>query len=94
MDKVNQDEWQQTIDAFRNKNEGIRDHFAQLIILLAKCYNDDLKHKAVVLIDTGDAVLTFCAGANEMEMAELVSQAYDTSQAIVLRDAPPKEMFN
>lgn len=94
MDKVNQAEWQQTIDSFRDKSEGMRTHFAQLIVLLAKCYNDDLKHKAVVLIDTGDAMLTFCAGADEMDMTEIVSQAYETTQALTMRDAPPKEMFN
>jgi hypothetical protein len=29
-----------------------------------------------------------------MDMAEMLTQAYDMSQAMVLRNAPPKEMFN
>jgi hypothetical protein len=54
----------------------------------------DAPHKAVVLVDTGEALLTFCAGADEMDMAEMIGQANEMAQAILLRDAPPKEMFN
>ena len=94
MDKVNKDVWEDTIAQLSKRDEGVRDHFAQLILTLAKCYNPDLPHKAVVLVDTGEALLTFCAGADEMDMAEMLTQAYDMSQAMVLRNAPPKEMFN
>jgi hypothetical protein len=47
-----------------------------------------------VLVDTGEALLTFCAGADEMDMAEMIGQANEMAQAMLLRDAPPKEMFN
>jgi hypothetical protein len=94
VDKVNKDVWEDTIAQLRKRDEGVRDHFAQLILTLAKCYNLDAPHKAVVLVDTGEALLTFCAGADEMDMAEMLTQAYDMSQAMVLRNAPPKEMFN
>jgi hypothetical protein len=39
-------------------------------------------------------MLTFAAGADEMEMADMLMQANDTVQAITMQDAPPKEMFN
>jgi hypothetical protein len=94
MDKVNKDVWDDTIAALSNSDEGLRDHFGKLILLLAKCYNPDLPHKAVVIIDTGESLLTFCAGADEMELAEMVGQANEMAQAMVLRNAPPKEMFN
>ena len=94
MDKINKDAWETTIAHLSKRDEGVRDHFAQLILTLAKCYDLDAPHKAVVLVDTGDALLTFCAGADEMDMAEMVSQANEMSQAILMRDAPPKEMFN
>ena len=94
MDKLTQDAWDKTIAALSNSDEGLRDHFGKLILLLAKCYNPDLPHKAVVIIDTGESLLTFCAGADEMEWAEMVGHANDMAQAILLRDAPPKEMFN
>jgi hypothetical protein len=94
MDTVTQAAWEDTIANLRKRDEGVRDHFAQLILTLAKCYNLDEPHKAVVLVDTGDSLLTFCAGADEMDMAEMVGQANEMAQAIVLRNAPPKEMFN
>jgi hypothetical protein len=90
MDKLTQESWDETIDNLSKRDMGVLDHFAQLIMTLAKCYNLDAPHKAVVLVDTGDALLTFCAGADEMDMAEMINQA----QALTLRDAPPKEMFN
>jgi hypothetical protein len=77
-----------------NSDEGLRDHFGRLILLMAKCYNPELPHKAVVIIDTGESLLTFCAGADEMELAEMIGQANEMAQALTLRDAPPKEMFN
>jgi hypothetical protein len=94
MDKVNKDVWEDTLAQLSKRDEGVRDHFAQLILTLAKCYSLEAPHKAVVLVDTGEALLTFCAGADEMGMTEMLTQAYDMSQAILLRDAPPKEMFN
>jgi hypothetical protein len=94
MDKLTPESWEDTIAQLSKRDEGVRDHFAQLILTLAKCYNLEAPHKAVVLVDTGEALLTFCAGADEMDMAEMLTQAYDMSQAMVLRNAPPKEMFN
>jgi hypothetical protein len=94
MDKLTQDSWDNTIAALSNSDEGLRDHFGRLILLMAKCYNPDLPHKAVVIIDTGESLLTFCAGADEMELAEMIGHANEMAQALTLRDAPPKEMFN
>ena len=94
MDKINKAAWDTTVEHLSKRDEGVRDHFAQLIMTLAKCYNTDAPHKAVVLVDTGEALLTFCAGADEMDMAEMIGQANEMAQAMVLRNAPPKEMFN
>ena len=94
MDKLTQTSWDDTIANLSKRDEGVRDHFAQLILTLAKCYNLEAPHKAVVLVDTGEALLTFCAGADEMDMASMIGQANEMAQALALRDAPPKEMFN
>ena len=94
MDKMTQTSWDDTIANLSKRDEGVRDHFAHLIMTLAKCYNLEAPHKAVVLVDTGEALLTFCAGADEMDMAEMIGQANEMAQAMLLRDAPPKEMFN
>jgi hypothetical protein len=94
MDKINKEAWDTTVEHLSKRDEGVRDHFAQLIMSLAKCYDMDAPHKAVVLVDTGEALLTFCAGADEMDMASMIGQAHEMAQALTLRNAPPKEMFN
>jgi hypothetical protein len=94
MDKLTQESWDETIEHLSKRDECVRDHFAQLILTLAKCYDLDAPHRAVVLVDTGEALLTFCAGADEMDMASMIGQAHEMAQALTLRDAPPKEMFN
>jgi hypothetical protein len=94
MDKLTQETWDETIDNLGKQDVELRNHFAKLIMMLAKCYDDNAPHKAVVLINTGDSMLTFCAGADEMELADMLSQANDMVQALTMQDAPPKEMFN
>jgi hypothetical protein len=94
MDKLTQEAWDETIESLSKQDVELRNHFAKLIMMLAKCYDDNAPHKAVVLINTGDSMLTFCAGADEMELADMLSQANDMVQALTMQDAPPKEMFN
>ena len=94
MDTVNKEEWNKTIDQMQDASKELRDHFAHLIMTLSKCYLKNSGYKAVVIFDTGASMLTFAAGADEMEMADMLMQANDTVQALAMRDAPPKEMFN
>jgi hypothetical protein len=94
MDKVNQEEWDATIEQMQGTSSELRDHFAHLIMTLSKCYLKDSGYKAVILVDTGASLLTFAAGANELEMAEILMHANDTVQALTMRNAPPKELFN
>ena len=94
MDKLTQDTWDSTIEDLRNSDEGLREHFGRLVLMLAKCYNENSPHKAVIIVDTGESLLTFCAGADSMELADMVGQANEMAQAMLLRDAPPKELFN
>jgi hypothetical protein len=94
MDKLNQEEWDATIEQMQSASNELRDHFARMIMMLAQCYIKDSPYKAVVIVDTGASMLTFAAGADDMEMAEMLMQANDTVQAITMQDAPPKELFN
>ena len=94
MDKLNQEEWDATIEQMQSTSKELRDHFAQLIMMLAQCYVKDSPSKAVVIVDTGSSLITFAAGADDMEMADMLMQANETAQAITMQDAPPKEMFN
>jgi hypothetical protein len=94
MDKIDQQEWDATIDQMQGAGKELREHFARLIMTLSRCYLKDSGHKAVVIVDTGSSLLTFAAGADEMELAEILLHANETVQALTMRDAPPKEMFN
>lgn len=94
MDQMTQESWDAAIENLSKQGEGLRTHFAKLIMMMAKCYDDSEPHKAVVLVDTGDAMLTFSVGADEMEMTDMVNHAHEMTQALTMRDAPPKEMFN
>ena len=94
MDKLDQQTWEETIDRMQDTSQEKREHFAHMIMLLAQCYVEDSPCKAVVIVDTGASLITFAAGADDMEMAEMLMQANETAQAITMRDAPPKEMFN
>lgn len=94
MEKLDQEEWDATIAQMHSAPKELRDHFAHLIMVLSKCYLKDSGCKAVVIVDTGASLLTFAAGAEEMEMADMLMQANETAQAITMQDAPPKEMFN
>jgi hypothetical protein len=94
MDKITTDLWERMVTDIQKASPEKRKHFAQMVMLLAKCYIDELDHKAVVIVDTGKSVVTFAAGADEMEMADLVMQAHEATQAITMYDAPPKELFN
>ena len=94
MDKLTQETWDDTIKNLSNSDTALREHFGKLIMLLAKCYDDNAPHRAVVLVNTGESLLTFAVGADDMEMADMLGQANEMAQALTLRDAPPKELFN
>ncbi len=94
MDKLTQEAWDATIENLSHSDTGLREHFGKLIMMLAKCYDENLPNKAVVLVDTGDSLLTFCVGADDMELADMLAQANEMAQALTMLDAPPKELFN
>jgi hypothetical protein len=94
MDKVSPEMWERMVADIQKVGPEKRKHFAQMVMTLAKCYIDDFEHKAIVLIDAGDSLLTFCAGADEMEMADMLIRASELANAVTMADAPPKEMFN
>jgi hypothetical protein len=94
MDKLTQKRWEDAIERLGNCPKDKRDHFAALIINLADCYAEDNETKAVILIDHGEVMAMFSAGADEMAAADMVSKANEVFMANAVADAPPKEMFN
>lgn len=94
MDKDVKAQWAESLDRLMELSPDKRKHFALLLIHLAKCYADSEHNKAVVLVDTEDALLTFSVGADEMEAANMIQQANNVMNAVATADAPAKEMFN
>lgn len=94
MDKVTTKRWDDAITRLSNCPKDKREHFAALIMQLADCYGEEITSKALVLIDTGDTLAMFSAGADEMAAAEMIGKAHEVLMSTVTADAPPKEMFN
>ena len=94
MDKEMSDKWDATVEELMELGADRRTHFAMLIMRLAECYKKDNASKAVILIDTGDSLLSFSAGATEYECAAILQAANEVVNDFVTADAPAKEMFN
>lgn len=94
MDKVTTERWNNAIERLGNCPKEKRDHFATLIMQLADCYGEGGTSKAIVLIEHGDVMAMFSAGADEMAAADMVSRANDVFMANAMADAPAKELFN
>ena len=94
MDKTMKDNWDEAINLLMELPKERRDHFALLLLNLAKCYTDHDHWKAVIIINNEDAMLTFSAGATEAESMEMLQLANEAVVAAATVDAPPKEMFN
>lgn len=94
MDKKLNQEWEEAIASLMTMEEHKRKHFALLIVSLAKCYTNKDDWKAVVLINNEDALLTFSAGADEAEAAEMLKMANDAVLLAATADAPARDMFN
>lgn len=72
-----------------------RDHFAATIALLATCYDEESRSRAVILVDRPDDMLHVVSlNANELDVAELIQNGATLLNLVVMEDAPPKELFN
>jgi hypothetical protein len=94
MDQLKTKAWEDALKRLNECSVEKREHFAVLITTLADCYGTDAPAKAVVLVDRGEHMAMFSAGAEEMTAAEMVSRAHAAFTMSVMADAPPKEMFN
>ena len=94
MDKEMSDKWDATVEELMELSSEKKTHFALLTMRLAECYKNEHASKAVILIDTGESLLTFSAGATEYECAAMLQAANEVVNDFVTADAPAKEMFN
>jgi hypothetical protein len=87
--------WNAAISSLSELSVDQRKHFATLLIHLAKCYQDDSNHKALIFVDTGPiSMLTFAINANEAEAANIINDAYTVMHAMITADAPDRDMYN
>lgn len=92
---VSQQMWNEAMDNLGKLPEYKRDQFGLLLVNLAKCYMEDSKQRALVLVDIADeAMLTFAINTDEMEAADMINRAQEVMNTIVTEDAPKREMFN
>lgn len=94
LKQMKADNWDDALKRLQACPEDTRTHFAMLILQLAECYGKDHTSKAVVLIDKGDRMALFSAGADEMDAATMVRAAAEVLVDVVTSEAPPREMFN
>jgi hypothetical protein len=87
-------EWADTLTLLEDLSDDKRMHFALLLSKLAKCYVEDGGHKAVLLVDNNDHLMTISVGATEMECMEILNKAQEVMGMVVTEDAPAREMFN
>jgi hypothetical protein len=87
-------EWAETLTLLEDLSDDKRTHFALVLSKLAKCYVDDNKSKAVLLVDTESHLMTISVGATEMDCADMLNRACEVMGMVVTEDAPSREMFN
>ena len=94
MEQELKDEWAKAMESLVDMPAEKRKHFALLLVNLAKCYADKDHWKAVILIQNEDALLTFSAGADEYEAANMLQVANEVVITVSALDAPEREMYN
>ncbi len=75
-------------------DEGDREHFRKLILILSRCYAND-GPRAVVSIDHNNGLAeTLTINCDDMEAYEVAMGALEYLEFVNVKDAPPKEKFN
>lgn len=87
-------DWTATLALLEELSDDKRMHFAMVLSKLAKCYVDDNKVRAVLLVDTDSQLMTISVGATEMDCMEMLNKAHEVMNMVVTDDAPAREMFN
>ena len=87
-------DWTATLALLEELSDDKRMHFAMVLSKLAKCYVDDNKVRAVLLVDTDSQLMTISVGATEMDCMEMLNKAHEVMNMVVTDDAPSREMFN
>ena len=71
-------------------------HLQFITTKLIACYGKDSPFSAVIVFSDGNdgSIALASANANSMFAAELLRFGNDYAQETLMKDAPPKEMFN
>ena len=75
-------------------DDGDREHFRKLILVLSRCYSND-GPRAVVSIEHEEGLSeTITINCDDMEAFEVALNALEYLEFVNTKDAPPKEKFN
>jgi len=79
-----------------NMDDEEKKHLKLLTTKLIACYGKDSPFSAVIVFSDGTegSIAIASANANSMFAAELLKFGNEYAQESLMKDAPPKEMFN
>jgi len=71
-----------------------QEHFKMVILVLAQCYGPDPDQAVLLIKAKGEMAGLITMNTDDMEAAELLSEANEFFGHLNMRGAPPKEAFN
>lgn len=71
-----------------------QEHFRMVLRLIADCYNKENPSSAVLMVKNSVNIALVSINANDINIAEILSEASKIADSLILEDAPPREMFN
>jgi hypothetical protein len=75
-------------------SEEEQEHFKMVILVLAQCYGPDPDQAVLLIKAKGEIAGLITMNTDDMEAAELLSEANEFFGHLNMRGAPPKEAFN
>tara|TARA_R110000822_G_scaffold235176_1_gene366118 strand:+ start:75 stop:353 length:279 start_codon:yes stop_codon:yes gene_type:complete len=85
---------EQMMEALSKLDVQAQEHFRAVVRLLALCYTSPELFSGLLITRCEDETLMTSLNANEMEAAEILSNATKFIGAVVTHDAPPRDQFN
>ena len=87
-------EWDALQDNLLKLDKEERDHFARMVITLAKAFTHASTTRVVMLMESEDKFALLCANATDMHASEMLSVATDHMNFVVNVDRPADGRLN
>ena len=72
----------------KDGNKVQKEHFAQALTMLAECYGDGAKYRALLIMGNDDELATLSINADQWEAAGLVQMCYDNMNLKAFQKMP------